>query len=212
MKVNQKETELLISVTELFMRLGVKSQTMDDIARHLCISKKTLYLYVKDKNELVCNGTGVMIVVEQQTISEVVKKSKTAVDELIEITKCMSSKLGEIHPSVIFDLQKYHPDAWEVIEKHKKEFVHGVMLVNLKRGIKEGFYRKNLNPEVIAGIYVMMIDSIMNPENPMVKKMTIEHLLLEAVGYHLNGISNEKGLAYFKKVLKKEQGNKLSVD
>ena len=212
MEENQKEIQLLNSVNELFMKFGIKSLTMDDISTQLGVSKKTLYLYVKDKKDLVCKVVNLMIQEEQDYVCGVAEESKTAIDELIGITKCMSERLGEIHPSVIYDIQKYHTEGWAIIEKHKTEFIYKVMLTNLKRGISEGFYRKNLNPEVVAGIYITMVDSAMNPDNPMSKKMTLENIMLEVISYHLNGISNEKGIIYLKEALKKEQDNKLSVD
>jgi len=208
----EKEIELLNSVMELFMKYGIKSLTMDDITRHLGISKKTLYLYVKDKKDLVCKGTQLMIDEEQKYTLELADSSENAIDELIELTTSVNSKFGEMHPSVIYDLQKYHPKAWKVIEDHKQGFVYNIMLKNLQRGIKEGFYRKNLNPQVIAFVYISMLDNIFNADSQISSSMSIEKLYLEIVNYHIKGIANEQGVAYLKIALKKEKNKKLSID
>ncbi|MBL4594133.1 MAG: TetR/AcrR family transcriptional regulator, partial [Flavobacteriales bacterium] len=207
-----KELEIIAAALELFMKYGIKSLTMDDIARHLHISKKTLYLYVNDKKDLVKKGMEFAISGKQETVCEAIGASATAIDELIGITRCVSASLGEMHPSVLYDIQKYHPFAWELLMKHKTEFIYGVMLDNLKRGVKEKYYRKNINPDVVASIYITMMDTIMNPEHPITKKMNIEKLHLEVINYHLNGICNQKGLVYLQAVIKKEQLILLSID
>ncbi|MBL4668899.1 MAG: TetR/AcrR family transcriptional regulator, partial [Flavobacteriales bacterium] len=153
----EKKIEIIGAALELFMKYGIKSLTMDDIARHLHISKKTLYLYVSDKKELVKKGMELAIEDEQLMLCESIKLSETAIDELVEITKCVSSRLREMHPSVLYDIQKYHPLAWKLLMEHKKEFIYGVMLDNLKRGVKEKYYRKNIYPGVIASIYITMM-------------------------------------------------------
>lgn len=208
----EKSKNFFKSTTELFTRFGIKSLTMDDIARHLGISKKTIYQFVKDKKELVKKGMALMIKEEQSRIIESTKFSKTAIDELIEMTKCVSSKLGDIHPSVIYDLQKYHPEAWKILENHKQEFIHNIILNNIKRGVSEGYYRKNINPEIIANVYICMMDNIINPESSINKTMSLEELHLEIINYHIKGISNEKGVEYLKKALENSTDNKLSID
>ena len=212
METQQKEIELLIASTALFMKYGIKSLTMDDISRHLGISKKTLYLFVTDKKDLVKKGMKLMVDEEKEMMLEVIKNSNTAIDELMGITRCVSTKLGEIHPSVIFDLQKYHPQAWKIMEDHKMNFIYEMMLENLKRGIKEGYYRENINPLIIANIYMGMVDNMLNPENPVSKTTSIDKLHIEIIRYHIKGIANENGIAVLKEALKNEENNHLSID
>lgn len=210
--MDKKEKDLLGSIMAIFIKFGIKSLTMDDITRHLGISKKTLYLYVRDKKDLVFKGTQLMIKEEQNYILDKVEESETAVDELIEMTKCISLKFGEIHPSVVYDLQKYHPASWKLLEEHKQNFVYNIILKNLNRGIKEGYYRKNLNAELIAFVYISMLDNTINADTPLDLSLSIEKIHIEIINYHIKGISNEKGVAYLKTALKKEQNNTLSID
>lgn len=207
-----EKKEVISGALILFMRFGIKSLTMDDISRHLGISKKTLYQYVSDKKDLVREGMKFMIGQEKQMLCEAIKTNKTAIDELIGVTKCVSSEIGEMHPSVIFDLQKYHPDAWKLMVDHKNGFIQNMMLENIKRGMSEGFYRKNLNPEVITYIYMGMVDSMLNADNPLAKKMSLDELHTEVIRYHIKGIANDKGLSYLKEALKKNMNEKFNMD
>ena len=212
MKSQQKEIEIVGASMELFMKYGVKSLTMDDVSQKLGISKKTLYLFVSDKKDLVKKGMRLMVESEKQRMEEVIKGSKTAIDELIGITKCVSSKLGDLHPSVIFDLQKYHPKAWMIMEDHKMNFIYQTMFDNLKRGIKEACYRKNINPLVIANIYMQMVNSMLNSDNPIHKSISIDKLHLEIIRYHIMGIANEKGISLLRETIKREENNHLFID
>lgn len=196
----------------LFMKYGIKSLTMDDISSHLGISKKTLYQYVSDKKDLVKKGVALLIEHEKTMLCQTLDTSATAIDELIGVTKCVSSEIGEMHPSVLFDLQKYHPNAWKLLEDHKRNFIYNMMLENIKRGIKEGYYRDNIEPLVIANIYLGMVDNVLNPENPMHKSMSIDNLHKEIIRYHIKGIANDKGLEYLKEVLKTNGDSKLKID
>jgi AcrR family transcriptional regulator len=207
-----KSSQLIRTVLELFMKFGIKSLTMDDISRKLGISKKTLYQFVKDKKDLVKKGMVLCLEDEQNMIAEITKESNNAIDELIEITKCANARLTEMHASVIYDIQKYHPESWILMENHKKEFVKGVILENTKRGIEEGYYRDNLNPEVIASLYIIMIDSLFHADENFGKEVSLGDLHLEMIRYHVKGIANEKGIALLKKTLKKSENNHLHID
>ncbi|MCB0400642.1 MAG: TetR/AcrR family transcriptional regulator [Flavobacteriales bacterium] len=207
-----KKTEIIASATMLFMKYGIKSLTMDDISSHLGISKKTLYQFVSDKKDLVKQGMALMIEHEKSMLCQAMETSQNAIDELIGVTRCVSSEIGEMHPSVIFDLQKYHPSAWKLMETHKKNFIYNMMLENLKRGIKEGYYRDNLDPFVITNIYIGMVDNVLNPENPIHKSMSIDQLHKEIIRYHIMGIANEKGLLYLKEALKNNGNSKLAIE
>jgi TetR/AcrR family transcriptional regulator, cholesterol catabolism regulator len=211
-KVMDKKMETITQATMLFMKYGIKSLTMDDVASQLGISKKTLYQFVSDKKDLVKQGLGMMIGHEKMVLCNNLEASETAIDELIGVTRCISSEIGEMHPSVIFDLQKYYPEAWKLMENHKKEFIYNLMLENLKRGMKEGCYRENLNPLVVANIYIGMIDNILKPENPINKTLSIDKLHTEIIRYHIKGIANEKGMEYLKEVLKNKEDNNFSID
>ncbi len=212
MEDKAKEKEVVAAALELFMTFGIKSLTMDDISRKLHMSKKSLYLYVSDKKDLVNKGVLLSMEDEREMVELAIEASNNAVDGLIAITKCVNTKLGNIHPAVIYDIQKYHPEAWKMLLDHKTEFVYGVMLNNLKRGVKEGYYRKNINSEVVASIYMILVENIMNTESELSKKMSMDKLHLEAINYHFSGICNKKGLDYLETIIKNEKLDILSID
>ena len=112
---NFKELDIRESILEasygLFHKYGIRSVSMDDIARELTISKKTIYQYFKDKDDLVSTVTKKQMDMERREIEEIEKSSVDAIDELAKMSVCVRKNLKEINPSLLFDLQKYHRKA-----------------------------------------------------------------------------------------------------
>lgn len=212
MKEDEKSCELIGSCLDLFMRFGIKSLTMADISKKLGISKKTLYQFVSDKKELVYKGMSLCLEEEQSVLSKISLNCDNAIDELIGFTRFVNSRLGDLHPSVIYDIQKYHPDSWAIMQDHKQNFVRKSILENTKRGIKEGVYRENLNPEVITSLYMLMMDGFFHSGETFGKDVRLEDLHLEMIRYHVRGLANEKGIALLKEALNKKENNHLNLE
>jgi AcrR family transcriptional regulator len=202
MEDREKEEQLLFATTELFMKLGVKSLTMDDISRHLGISKKTLYQFVSDKKDLVNKALQLAIENDQCLLGDIAVQEENAIDELIAINEKVSEKLQSIQPAVMYDLQKYYPEAWALMEDHKKCFVCDMIVKNINIGIQQGLYRENVNPGIVARIYVTLIDKIFDADTFPSHQYTFATIHKEIARYHIRGIASEKGVKYLVKRLK----------
>ena len=77
---------------------------------------------------------------------------------MVEMGKYVIDMLGNVSAATLYDLKKYHRDSWQMLEKHRHEFVYSVIVKNIKNGIKEGYYRQNLKPELIARFYIAQAD------------------------------------------------------
>ena len=106
------------------MKLGIRSVTMDDIANHLGISKKTLYNHFTDKSQLVREIISLRIAQDQSVCSSFAEQSINAIDELMHISKFVIESLSSINTTVFHDLKKSHPDAWKMLEEHRFGFVY----------------------------------------------------------------------------------------
>jgi AcrR family transcriptional regulator len=205
--MSEKLKDILVSTKDLFMRYGIKSMTMDDIARSLKMSKKTLYQHVSDKNDLVCKVIDEYIQLEEHVCTDIFEQFENAIDELIHITKYVSQQMKEVHPSIHYDLQKYHPDAWGAFSKHKNEFLYNCIVQNLEAGIKQGVYRKNMNTQVVAQLHIVKIDIVFNSEIFSPKQFKFSDVYLELMRYHFHGITNDKGKSYLIDKMKNENLN-----
>ena len=131
---------------------------MDEIARELSISKKTIYQYFKDKDDIVYQVTVRNIKLDKEEFEEVFQSSKDAIDELLKISQCIRVKLKEINPSLLFDINKYHPRSWELWIEYKNHFMKNHIFRSIERGIKEGFFRNDLNAEVLAKLRIEQVE------------------------------------------------------
>jgi AcrR family transcriptional regulator len=200
-----RKSEILEQVLKLFMRLGIKSMTMDDVATQLRVSKKTLYEHFQDKNDLVEQAVASVCSYHRDTIQAICARGLNAIDENEEITRFIVGQIGSVHPSVQFDLQKYHPKAWAIMEEREQADVYACVTSNLRKGIAEGLYRDDLDVEVITRLYIARIDSTWDGRVFPSDKFNLSDVLWKHFEYHIRGIASKKGVAYLEKKAKKER-------
>lgn len=202
--MDEKQHEILGKVAHLFMRFGIKSMTMDDIARQLGISKKTLYQFVSDKNDLVVKVMQGIVDQEKEVSKRLCAVHDNAIDMLFELSKDVSQKFGQIHPSINYDLEKYHPEAWNIFEDFRTTFVADCIEENIINGVKQGLYRENLDPFVISRLYANKMEMCTDSDVFPSSKYNFKDIHLELMRYHIRGIASEDGLSYLKQKIKND--------
>ena len=195
---------LVDEAVKVFWTYGIKSMTMDDMSARLGISKKTLYQHVKDKNDLVAKVLQHVSSRFKREIDEVLAKDLNAIDELFAITSRVAGQLHGIHPSIHFDLEKYHPEAFREMVEGKRAEIYACMTTNMQRGIREGVYRDDLNIPMIATIYIARFDLVFDGELFPPERFNMDELHWELFRYHIRGIASTKGLKYLQKKVVKE--------
>jgi AcrR family transcriptional regulator len=143
---------------ELFLTAGIKSVTMDDIAKHLGMSKKTIYQFFKDKNDLVIALVTKKLKEDEDQIAEIMSKSGNVIEEMINMMKCSEEIFSRINPIVIHDMQKYHPDAWAEFQKFKAEVLVSTLEELLTKGIKQGYIRPDIDVKIMAKMRVIQVE------------------------------------------------------
>lgn len=153
------QTERIIEGSlELFLQAGIKSVTMDDIAKHLGMSKKTIYQVFKDKNELVIALIKKRLEDDEKDMAEIIGKSSNVIEEMINMMKCSEEIFSRANPIVIHDLQKYHPEAWKEFQNFKSEVIVRTLEELLTKGITQGYIRPDIDVKVIARMRVMQVE------------------------------------------------------
>jgi AcrR family transcriptional regulator len=193
---------ILEQATRLFMKYGIKSLTMDDIANELKVSKKTLYQFVSDKQDLVVKVMQKYCEEDKQMVMDIEKQATNAMEESLMITKHVKQKFAAIHPSIHFDLEKYYPEAWQMMNEHQLHFVYETIKSNLVRGAEEGYYRDDLNPEIIARSFVVKIYAMVDRTDDVLRRYDFGTIYAEIMKYHLRGIASEKGHKHLNSKLK----------
>jgi len=185
---------LFLKARELFMKHGIRTLTMDDIAKELGISKKTIYKSVENKAELVKLTMQDFLAEEVHDLDAIQRESTNSIDEMIRMVDYFLKQTAGFNTSAMHDMQKYYPEAWQIYNEYRFRNALTRITLNLKKGVKEGMYRADLNTDIMAKIYIGGIDILMNQDFFPVKMYAFFDIYNEYLNYHLRGIVSAKGL------------------
>jgi AcrR family transcriptional regulator len=170
---------------------------MDDIARNLSISKKTLYQYVKSKDELVEKVLDYDFSENVRVwIHECPDNTTNAIDQLLNASKYIYDELKDFNPAITFDLQKYHTEVYRNHMIRKQDLIYELMKKNIVKGISEGLYRENVNSEIVARLYANNLEAL--TESDLFKRhhISLEMILEIMFENHIRAIATPKGVMY----------------
>jgi hypothetical protein len=166
---------------------------MDDVAKHLAISKKTIYQFLNDKHELVSMVTKGHLDEQEKIISDIASNAIDPIDEVLKLSEHIRQRFQNLNPSILFEVQKYHPKAWEIFLNHKEVCINGSMIRNLKSGIERGLYRKEIDVEVLAKLRMEEVQMGFNPFLFPLQKFNIQNVQIQFIDHFLHGICTLKG-------------------
>ncbi|RLD22732.1 MAG: hypothetical protein DRI69_00300 [Bacteroidetes bacterium] len=185
--------EVLEGAKELFLRYGIKSITMDDVAREMGISKKTLYQHVKNKTDLIERIIHQHIHDEKKCLSELPGQAHDAIEQVLMIAQYVVQILRGMRPTTMFDLKKYYRECWNMMEEFQHEYMYEMIRGNIEQGVKEGLYKDDLDADIIAKLYIGKTMLLTDEKLFPVGEYDRDKLFTEFIQYHLRGIVSEKG-------------------
>lgn len=198
--------EKIVSVAaELFMRYGVRSVSMDDVARELGMSKKTLYQSFSNKDEMINEVAKAHIQMEKDQFQDIEARSANAIEELNNMTSCMRDMMKGLNPSLLFDLQKYHPTAWNVFLEFKMNFLLGQLERNIQRGLDEGYYREGINAKVLATLRIEQVQLVFDPKIFPQSEYNLIEVQLQVLDHFIYGLLSDKGRVLYKECQQNQQ-------
>lgn len=196
--------KILYKATEMFLNLGFKSVTMDDIAKELGVSKKTIYNHFSNKTDLVEKTTYAVFELISNGIDMICELEKNPIEEIYEIKKFVMSRLKDEKTSPQYQLQKYYPRIYASLKKKQFEVMNSCVEENLKRGIILGIYRESIDIGFISRIYFNGLNGIKDIELFPLQKFSMNALMEFFLEYHLRGICTEKGIEILNKTIKNQ--------
>jgi AcrR family transcriptional regulator len=194
---------IILGGEELFLKAGIKSVTMDDIAKHLGMSKKTIYQFFKDKNELVIALVKKKLQDDEDQMCAIISKSGNVIEEMINMMKCSEEIFSRINPIVIHDMQKYHPDAWKQFQNFKSGVIVHTLEELLTKGIKQGYIRPDIDVKIIAMMRVNQVEMGFNTSVfPVAEFNTwkVQQQFLEHFNYGICTLKGYKLLNQYKNI------------
>ncbi|MFM8587281.1 MAG: TetR/AcrR family transcriptional regulator [Bacteroidota bacterium] len=177
----------------LFLRLGIRSVSMDEIATHLGISKKTVYQHFQDKDELVDRVLQMQINNMQAETTETVQSASNAIEEIFNTMDMMVKHSRNMNPMVLFDLQKYHLSSFQKFHAYKNDFLLNIISNNLKKGVEEGLYRSDIKIEILSKFRLETLMIGFNMDAFPADKYNVTEVSLVIIENFLYGLATEKG-------------------
>jgi AcrR family transcriptional regulator len=189
----ETKDKILEGSLALFMKYGIRSVTMDDIARHLAVSKKTLYQHFADKDDLVIKMSEMYLDRSYRNYEQIATGSSNSIEELSKISVRMKRDMENLNQSMLFDLQKYHPKAWGLYVEHKLKIISQSVVRNIRQGIVDGFYRPEINPDIMAVTRLVLIEAAFNPELFPKDQFNFVEVQTQLFDLFVHGLCTEKG-------------------
>jgi TetR/AcrR family transcriptional regulator, cholesterol catabolism regulator len=192
--VDFKKAEILNRVAQIVLRFGIKSVTMDDLARELAVSKKTLYAHFGDKRKMIQMLVAEQVQLDKSCCESKRKEALNAIDEMFQVTAFVTERLKTANITFFYDLRTSYPKAFKTMEDYKWGYIQQTIIDNINRGKSEGIYRQDMDSVVVAKVYLLSVDMIFGGQAFLDAQKTPYELFLEIFHLHMRGIVNEKGL------------------
>lgn len=190
--------KIVAKATEMFLKLGFKSITMDDIAGEMCISKKTIYKYFINKEVLIAESTAILNQTVKKVIAETVTKNYNPIEENFIIRENFKLLFQSVETSPLYQLKKHYPEIYDKVTKQEFEDTFRYLRHNIEKGIAQGYYREDVSVENYSRLFFMMTFSINENTQSEAEARLLER---EALEYHTRAMATEKGTQELQKQL-----------
>jgi AcrR family transcriptional regulator len=201
---------ILNAAIALFERLGIRSVSMDDISRQLGMSKKTIYQYFKDKDEIVTCFCSWQRKTHNLRLRQISENSPSALHELVAISQYMKETLRTLNPGLLHELHKYHPNGYSVFQDHKNLDVMPSVVQSIQRGITEGVYRPEINVQILARLRIEEFELAFNPNIFPPQKYSPYEVQKQLMQHFFYGLLTQEGLVKFNELMKTEDFNPIT--
>jgi len=195
--------EITKKAAKLFHRYGIKSVSMDDVARELSISKKTLYKLFKDKRDLISKVLACPA--HELPDRDSLFQTLNAVEKHIIVYESIVGFLADLNPTFEYDLKKYYPKLHQEVLQERRKNIYESMHNDLTQGVKEGFFRKDLDIDIINTMNIIRIEGFQTMDVKEVYKRDLLDVVKEFFSYHFHAIATEKGLKEFERIIKEKE-------
>ena len=200
---------ILLRAHELFNKYGLRSVSMDDIAAQLGVSKKTLYQYYTDKDELV-DAVFVAVMDQNQTSCQLDRqRAENPIHEVFLAHDMVQEMFANMNPAVLFELQKYHPNTYKKFQEYKNGFLYQLIRTNLETGIREELYRDDVDVDVLTRFRIHSIMLVFDPEVFPNNRSRFVHIQQQLTENFMYGMATTKGVKLIQKYKNQRIKNKL---
>ncbi|MGB0373951.1 MAG: TetR/AcrR family transcriptional regulator [Flavobacteriaceae bacterium] len=202
MKSIDLEKSIVVTSTELFLTLGFKSVTMDDIAEEMKISKKTIYTFFANKEALVQSVVFSMYSYITTNLTQIREKANNPISELYEVKMFIMHQLKGEKTSPLHQLRKYYPKIHNELQQKQFDFMTKSVKKSLTKGVEMKLFRPSIDIDFISRMYFNGMVGIKNVDMFPIEKYSPEQLMENYLDYHLRAIVTEDGMKLLSSYIK----------
>ena len=202
MKSTDLEKSIVVTSTELFLTLGFKSVTMDDIAEEMKISKKTIYTFFANKKALVQSVVFSMYSYITTNLTQIREKASNPISELYEVKMFIMHQLKGEKTSPQHQLRKYYPNIHKELQKKQFDFMTKSVKKSLTKGVEMKLFRPSIDIDFISRMYFNGMVGIKNVDMFPIEKYSPEQLMENYLDYHLRAIVTDNGMKLLSSYIK----------
>ncbi len=184
---------------------------MDDIAREVGISKKTIYQHFTDKDDIVYQVIQYRVEKNRDNVQCKIADAHDPIEEILIASEMMREHTGGMNPSLMIDIQRHYPRAWELCREFREKFLLESIRSNLKRGVQEGLYRPEIDVEVMARLRLELLRLGFDSEVFPTGRAGMIEVQIQLLHHFIRGILTEKGLSIYNQYIKQYQNDPTSV-
>lgn len=193
-----EENKIIDFATSQFIENGSFKTTMDQLAKGLKISKKTIYKFFPSKSLLMEK----VITLFQDNIKiklfKIVESDKSIIEKMILVGSFFVKFSLKMNKTKILDFLQKEPALWQQIDEFRTHVIEHVWEILILEGKKEGLII-NKNDKIILTIILSSLRGVINPHFLTKNKISITQAFEESFAIIINGILTEKGKKEFEK-------------
>ena len=211
MNTKTVKEKILAAAEQLFWRYGVKTTTLDDVAKQLAISKKTIYQHFTDKEDLLIQVLRDRVIRDQQEFLCAMVNAENPVVEILSALEMLRKHADRVSPNLMIDLRRHYPSAWAIFEQYKESHILKSIRDNIQRGIRDGLYRSDINPDILARMRVEQIELAFNNQFFPADRYDMVDIEQELMHHYVRGLLSETGFTIYNQWLHLQQSQPESL-
>lgn len=202
---------ILAEAERLFWKYGVRSVTMEDIARQLGISKKTIYQHFSDKEQILYQVIQEKTTRNQSEMDCMVIETTNPIEEILSVLSMMQKNADKVSPNLLIDIKRYYPQAFSLFRQYKEGQIMRSILENIQKGISQGLYRPDINPMILARLRVEQIELAFNDDLFPVEQFSMHEIQAELIHHFVRGMLTQKGFTIYNQYIDSENEYNQSI-
>lgn len=189
--------KIIEEAERLFWKYGVRSVTLDDIAKRLGISKKTIYQHFTDKEDIICQVINEHFNGTKNEADCLLVEANNPVEEVLRMSEVVRKHSNDVNPSLVFDIQRHYPKAWAIYKQFKEEYLLDSIRDNLQRGLEQGLYRADMDLEIMSRLRLESIQLGFNEEVFPADTFRLVDVQIQLLHHFIRGILTDKGFTIY---------------